>query len=286
MATINPTFASECPKILQATAEVISQSLGVPLEFSVESTEIEALAPVFRRMGKGAVCCRSAFARKVSGIGGILLPDALAAGLAASKSNGAFDPQAPFEFDDPTRVTLEQTWETFLGSWNSAASPDYRMSGKAEERAVEYYPTSVPFPPEAGVIPFVLPVLTKVDGQEFEAGLCLPLRAVQGTDLQGFTPPEQFVRCCVPLTTGNDRPPTRNVQKPVVFVDCSGDLLYWLMNHAKQAGVRCVLSDSIDPELLQAKGGPAATVLVGFPPEKLQEVAQLEDCSFVEIHRA
>lgn len=284
-ASLNSSFAEEFPKLVEKAAEDLAQLLSATVTVDCGKVPVISLDEYQLIVG-GAVCCRSMFTRKASGIGGLMVPEEAATACAQ-----AILPETPeeFEFDGVTSETMQELWNVFIGSWNAGASPDYRMSAKTVERCVDHYSEDEIVPPEAGVAPYVISFTVKINSCETMWGFFPPIRDIQG-DLQGFEPAHDFVtkeghqpvgdpaadlaleESEAALARAEKEPP-----KPVIFVDYSGQLLQWIRTMSRSNQVQCVMSEAPPAE----ETPPAATVVVGVRP---QDVEQVTDCSYVEIH--
>lgn len=295
-AQLAPGFQKELPTLLGRVIEDLCQMLDIEATLDTEGGELCTLADVFADCGRGAVCCRSIFIRKVNGVGGLLLPEDAADQL--SRAALMMDPpEEGEEFDFPGlgREALEEIFNIVVGSWNTTSSPDYRLGSKTEERAVEYYPSHLPFPEASGVFPCVLRYPFSLGSYSGFIAVFVPIKAIHGREVAAFIPPTQFVKdtapsdaaAAAPVAAAPAAPASPLAQpryegplKPVVFLDYTGQILRWLRARASEPNTSITLSPQLDPP--PADHLPAATILVGISPEALGE---LEDISFVEIRQ-
>lgn len=289
-ATLSPGFQREFPKVLEKVIEDLGQMLDLEIELDTELFDLKPVQELYAESGDGVVCCRSVFVRAANGVGGMMLPESVAD--AWSRLAMMMDPAEegePFDYDGLVREAMAEIFNIFVGSWNTASPPDYRLGSSTEERAVEHFPTSAPLPEESGVFPFVLryPVALG-DGTESYIGIFLPIKAVHGREVAQFTAPAQFVQTCkvagaAPAAEATPAPaPTIDPdqpRKPVVFVDYTGEVLPWLRAFAKKPGTKLLFGDHFEPRALEKSKKPAATIIVGLDPEEIGELG----ASVVEI---
>lgn len=297
-AQLAPGFQKELPTLLGRVIEDLCQMLDIEAAIDAEAGELCTLADVFADCGRGAVCCRSIFIRKVNGIGGLLLPDDAADQL--SRAALMMDPPEEgeeFDFPGVGREALEEIFNIVVGSWNTTSSPDYRLGSKTEERSVEYYPAHLPFPEAAGVFPCVLRFPFSLGTYSGFIAVFVPIKAIHGREVAAFIPPTQFVKDTAPNATAAAaaaaatatpppvesplaKPRYEGPLKPVVFLDYTGQILRWLRARANEPNTTITLSPQLEPP--PSDHLPAATILVGISPEALGE---LEDTAFVEIRQ-
>lgn len=294
---LNPTFKTALTKILEPVSEALTKLINLQVILSSDDGAGRPIDEIFGEASGGVICCRSALAGTEAGIGGILLHTDIA--VVASCAAMMVEPdelQEQFEFDGVVQEAMSEIWNCYISSWNSTSPPEYQLSDRPEERAVEFYSNDRPFPEAAGVPPYGYSVPIQVGDTAGTLTLLLPPQALVGEHLQAFTPPAGFVQHVtapdsVPPagaspqahTAAGTAPAAPEVPtgQPVVFFDYTGEILKYLHKQAASQRTQCLFSKSLDADCLPGDGDlPAASIVVGIDPEKL---ASLGDCSCVEI---
>ena len=293
MIVVTQGFQKELPKLLSQISVDLSQMLDMEVEFSVEPFETGLVQDHLNSVETGNVCCRSCYIKNASGIGGLLIP----ARAAMVMSYGAMlmDPPGaddPFEWEGLVDEAMAEIWNVLIGSWNRVASPDYRMSTKTEERAIELYPTQVALPETSGIFPEAAKVHLKLGEEEFDIQLFLPFKAIQGGDHKGFDAQRPFEKTTVapvasaPAGDGAAAAPAAPTgpRQNLVFIDYTGIVLRLLRTKARDGQLGFTMSKSVEEtELGKEHAQPLAVVVSS---DDLDFVKELENCSFVEIRRS
>jgi len=292
-AKLNTTFEKALPGIVTQIAEDLAQLLGLTLEVDTESIDFLPITSVYPGEGdSGVVCGRAAFTRKANGVGGFLLHERAANRL--SHAAMMMDPPGenePIDWEGLVREAMDEIFNVAVGSWNNSCPADLRMGSSVDERSVEYYPAGGTFPEAAGILPMCVDMpLTLGDFTE-RLTFFLPINAVHGRSVAGFSGPDQFVKSprgdheTTPSVAPQSAAPPEiphydGPVRPVVFVDYTGAVVAWIRHHAALSKVRALKSDGPSPEMKTEETPPAATVLIGVNPTELNELSELP---FVEI---
>ncbi len=290
-ANLNSTLETGLQTTVGQIAEDLSQLLALEIEIDATAMELVAVTSIFPGAGThGAVCARASFARKGNGVGGILL-----GALAANRLSHAammMDPPEdgdPINWDGLVREAMDEIFNILVGSWNNTSAADLRMGGSVEERSVEYYSANSSIPEAAGVVPICACMPMKIGEIQEQIAFFLPINAVHGPAVRGFSVPEGFTKNLgdggSSGTVSAEEPavvaPPRydGPVRPVVFVDYTGSVVAWIRQQAALARFKVYKSTGPSSDT-NPDEPPAATVLVGLNPADLPELNELP---FVEI---
>lgn len=265
---LHQRFERELPALLEQSGECLNEMLGASFEFRFKSKELIPIQEALSAMGAGAVCCRSAFVKRASGTGGVLIPRAAARRMAHVAMFIEPPEDDSFEFAGLVDEAVSEVWNVLIGAWNRKADPDWRMSSRVAERAVEYYPGDIEFPVEAGVYPSAVMISALMEGYEFEFALFIPSRAIVGRPSEWT--PRDFIRETVQpqASTASTEKPCQPAVDGVVFLDPSGCILRMIRRYCSEGLIEIQREGSAFP----SSGVKAAIVIGGSSVKSLREL--------------
>ena len=197
MTKIPQVVQKEFQSLAPQVAEGLGMLLGAEVTIDLSEARIIPGREFLTEVGGNGISCRSQFVLSSSGIGGIFLQDR-AAQVFGAKILFMDVPEegTPIVFEEQ-REALEEIFNVFIGAWNRAASTEFRMSTKVDERAVERWEGLEAFPPLSGVFPMVLVSKLTIDDHVSDMGIYLPLKHCSHLNREQFTPPERFHLCSI-----------------------------------------------------------------------------------------